>query len=795
MLKNYFKTAWRNLLKNKVYSALNVLGLATGMAVALLIGLWVHYQISYDRFLPGYENVYKARVKFTVNGETRVGQATAYPLATAIKNDIPGVRYVAQADWMGSHGLVVGEKKIYMDGAMAGEDFLNIFQYPLLKGNANNVLKEPYSIVLTQSTAKSLFGDEDPMNKTVRIDNGHDLKVTGLLKDLPGNSTFQFNYIVPFSFYTLSNDWVKQTVSDWGNSSYQTFVALQPNTSYEQVETNLKAIMKKYNPEDYKTVKAEVFLQPLKDWHLYADYKDGLAVGGFIEYVKIFSLIGALVLLIACINFMNLSTARSEKRAKEVGIRKAVGSVRRDLIFQFLIESIVITLIAFLLSLLLVQLALPSFNTLTKTAISIPYSNGIFWCIMLSYVLLTGLLAGSRPAFYLSSFKPVKVLKGAVKTGSAAAIPRKILVVLQFSCSIALIISTIIIYKQVQYAKDRPSGYDANRLMMTDVSNDLIKNYPALKNDLLQSGIVTGVTKSSSPVTAIYSTNSISNWSGKLPNEVLGLSTIGVSDADYFKTLGMRIKEGRNFTGNTSGDSLSVILNEAAVKRMRFKQPLSQIITWQNGTQQVKVIGVVNDALMISPFSPAEPSIFVYNPDWSATISYRLSPSVNTHVALTKLAAIFNKYNPSVPFLYHFADESYAQKFELETLIGKLSGLFAALAIFISCLGLFGLAAYMAEQRNKEIGIRKVLGATISQVWVLLSKDFIVLVFISCIIASPIAYYFLYDWLQKYDYRISIGAGVFVISAAITLLITLITVSFQAIKAAVANPIKSLRTE
>ncbi len=795
MYKNYFKTAWRNLIKNKVYSALNVLGLATGMAVALLIGLWVHYQISYDRFLQDYGNVYKASERFSVNDEIQVGQTTAYPLADAIKNDIPGVKYVAQTDGMGPHGLVAGEKKIYMEGAMAGEDFLNIFQYPLLNGNANNVLKDPYSIVLTQSTAKSLFGYENPMNKTVRIDNSHDLKVTGVLQDLPGNSTFRFNYIVPFSFFTLSNDWVKQNVSNWGNSSFQTFVALQPGVSYAQVEPGLKAIMKKYNPEVYKAVKSEIFMQPLKDWHLYADFKDGLATGGFVEYVKIFSIIGLLVMLIACINFMNLSTAHSEKRAKEVGIRKAIGSGRRDLIFQFLIESLVITLISFILSLLFLQLALPSFNTLTKTAISIPYSNGLFWCIMLSYILLTSLLAGSRPAFYLSSFKPVKVLKGTVQTGRAATLPRKILVVLQFSCSIALIISTVIIYQQVQYAKNRPTGFDANRLIMTDASNDLVTNYPALKNDLLQSGIVTGVTKSSSPVTAIYSSNSISDWVGKLPNEILGLSTIGVSDADYFKTLGMQIKEGRNFTGSISADSLNVILNEAAVKRMRYKQPLSQLITWQNGTQKVKVIGVVKDALMTSPFLPAEPSMFIYNPNWSATISYRLSPSVNTNVALTKLATIFNKYNASIPFLYHFADESYAQKFELETLIGKLSGLFAALAIFISCLGLFGLAAYMAEQRNKEIGIRKVLGASISQVWLLLSKDFIILVFISCVFASPIADYFLHDWLQKYDYRISIGAGVFIISAVIALLITIVTVSFQAIKTAVANPVKSLRTE
>ncbi len=766
------------------------------MAVALMIGLWVYYQYSYDRFLPGYQQVYKARARFFIDGEKVVGVATAYPLAEALKRDIPGVKYVTQTDWMGPHGLVVGEKKIYTEGAMAGEDFLKIFQYPLLQGNADASLKDPYSIVLTQSTAKSLFGNEDPMNKTVRIDNNHDLKVTGLLRDLPGNSTFQFNYLVPFSFYTLSNDWVKETVTKWSNSSYQTFVALEPNVSYKQIEPGLKAIFKKYNPKDYKDVKAELFMQPLKDWHLYNDYKEGQAVGGFFYYVQLFGIIGVLVLLIACINFMNLSTARSEKRAREVGVRKAVGSQRKDLILQFLIESIVIAFIAALLSLLFVQLALTSFNTLTKTAITIPYSNPIFWCIIISYVLLTGLLAGSRPAFYLSAFKPVQVLKGSIQLGRSATLPRKILVVLQFSCSIALIISTTIVYQQLQFAKNRPSGYDANRLLMTDVSSDLNRNYTALKNDLLQSGIVTNITKSSSPVTDIWSHNSIDDWPGKQAGEIMSIGTIGLNDADYFKTLGMQIAEGRNFTGNIGTDTLSVILNEAAVRRMRFKEPLNQIITYNSGKpQQLKVIGVVKDALMTSPFSPVEPSVFVYTPGWSNIITYRLALKVSTQKAITKLTSIFNKYSPSSPYLYHFVDESYAAKFDLETLVGKLAALFAALAIFISCLGLFGLAAYTAEQRTKEIGIRKVLGSSVSQVWLLLSKDFIVLVLISCFIASPIAFYFLHDWLQKYDYRISISPFVFIMAGVAAIVMTIFTISFQAIKAALANPVKSLRTE
>ncbi|HYJ62926.1 MAG TPA: FtsX-like permease family protein [Parafilimonas sp.] len=687
-----------------------------------------------------------------------------------------------------------GDKKIFQNGAMEGSDFLKIFQYPFLKGNSNTALQDAYSIVLTESTAKALFGNEDAMNKTVRFDNYHDLKVTGILKDIPSNSTLQFNFIIPFSYAVQNFSWVKENFSNWRNNSFETFVALQPNISYAQVEPLLRELEKKYNPEDYKVNKAEVMLQPLKDWHLYSDYRNGVA-GGFIDYVKMFSIIGLLVLIIACINFMNLSTARSEKRAKEVGIRKSVGSHRSSLIYQFLIEAIFIAFIAFLFSLLFVVLVLPAFNSLTKSNISIPYNNTFFWLIIISYVLLVGLLAGSRPAFYLSSFNPVKVLKGTFQPGKTASLPRKILVVLQFSCSIALIISTIIVYQQIEYAKQRPAGYNANLLVSTDVSGSLQQNYEALKNEMLQSGLVTSVTKSSSPITDIWANQRIDNWEGKLPGESLDISTVGVSDADYFKTMGMQIISGRNFTGSLGADSLTVLLNEAAVKRMRFKQPLNQIITWHDVPQRVKVVGIVKDAVMASPFADAQPTIFAYTPDWSNVITYRLSPTVNTQTAIVKLTEIFNKYNPAYPFQYHFVDESYAAKFDIEMLIGKLAELFAGLAIFISCLGLFGLAAYMAEQRTKEIGIRKVLGASVPQVWTLLSKEFVVLIVISCVIASPVAYYYLHNWLQQYDYRITINPFVFIIAGIAAIVITIITISFQSIKAAIANPVKSLRTE
>ncbi len=782
------------MLNNKVYSGLNIVGLAAGMAVALLIALWVFYQYSYDRFLPNYSQLYQVELNFTDQHEgEHTQQAVSIPISDVLRKEYPEVKYVAESDWMGQHDLLVGNKKLYMNGAAIGSDFLKMFQYPLIKGNVNSVLRDAYSIVLTESTAKALFGDADPIDKTVRIDNKHDVKVTGIMKDVPKNSSLQFNYLLPFSYSEQTEDWMKNARTTYYNNSFQMFVQLQSNANYAQLAPKIKNIVYNNGPK-MRPAKPVVLLHPLKYWHLYSDFKNGKEVGGFIDYVRMFSIIGILVLLIACINFMNLSTARSEKRAREVGVRKAIGSQRRDLIFQFLTESVLITSVAFLLSVLFVQLALPSFNTLTGDSISIPYGNPVFWCIMISYVFVTGLMAGSRPAFYLSSFNPVKVLKGSIQVGKAAALPRKILVVLQFTCSIALIISTVIVYQQIQYAKNRPTGYSADRLIMTDMSGDLSNNYSALKNDLLQTGVVESVATASSPVTGIYMHTGVEKWPGQGAGE-LGLNVGGISVSDnYLKTVGMKLIQGHDFSSNWSTDTSNIIINEAAVKRMGLKNPLNQLITYDHIKGPARIIGVVKDALMESPFTPVEPTVFNHGRGGNYVI-YRLAANVKTHDAIDKITKIFNMYNPAYPYIYQFVDDEYNNKFNLEVLVGKLAGVFAGLAIFISCLGLFGLAAYVAEQRTKEIGIRKVLGASIAQVWLLLSRDFIVLVGISCLIASPIALYFLSNWLQKYNYRISIGPGVFVLSAVAAIIITLITISFQAIKAALANPVKSLRSE
>jgi putative ABC transport system permease protein len=785
MFSNYLKIAWRNLITNKIYSGLNILGLAVGMTVALIIGLWMFNEYSYDRFLPNYESLYQVKRNFTNNGEIGTVTSSSLALADRLRMDIPEIENVAETDYFNAHGLMVGDKKLYMNGAQAGSDFLKMFQFPLLRGDAAQVLKDPFSIVLTESTANALFGSDDVIGKTVRVDNLNNLKVTGILKDTPSNSSLQFAYVIPFSYYEIADPSVKAGRSiGFNQNSFQIFVKLRPGIAYVQVEPKIRGLEKKY----LTGANTDIAMQPLKDWHLYTDYKNGKAVGGFVDYVHIFSIIGMLVLLIACINFINLTTARSEKRAREVGVRKTMGSNRRDLIFQFLTESVFTTFMAFLFCLLFTWLALPAFNTLIKGQIAIPFSSPGFWLLVTGAVLVTGLLAGSKSAFYLSSFNPVKVLKG-MKTGKSAAFSRKALVVLQFSCSVALIISTIIIYRQVQYAKDRPIGYNLSLLMQTNQNSDLGNHYEALKNDLLSSGFVRDVANASSPATGIWWHTGIS-WPGQLPGESINIGTVKVSPG-YFKTLGIQLSEGRDFTGEQGADSLSVVLNEAAVKRLRLNQPLNQSITWNNN--KLRIVGVVKNALMESPYAAAEPMMFMSG--GGSFLLYRLSPNVSTAQAIAKLTTIFNTYNPAFPYSYQFTDQKYAAKFSLELLIGKLAGIFAGLAIFISCLGLFGLAAFVAEQRNKEIGVRKVLGATVTQLWFMLSKDFLVLVGISCLLATPVAWYFLQNWLQKYSYRITMGPGIFMLAALMVMLVTLATISFQAIKAALTNPVKSLRSE
>jgi len=791
VFKNYIKIAWRNLARTPGYSTLNILGLGIGMAVALLIGLWVHHQFSYDKFLPDTDRLYRVQRNFNANGDTLTFQTTSLRLAEELRNNITGVEYVAESDWMGSHSLMIGDKKIFQRGGIVGGDFLRMFQFKLTKGNAATVFNDAYSIVLTQSTATALYGAADPIGQTVRFDNANNLKVTGIMEDLPANSSFEFKYLVPYSYLDQTQPNIKKgRTGSFGSNGLQIFVKLKPGVSYAQV---FPKIWKMEHTETTNTnaMNSFVTLQPIKRWHLYSNYVNGKDTEGFMEYVRMFAIIGVLVLLIACINFINLTTARSERRAREVGVRKVIGSLRSDLITQFLMESFIQTLLAFGVAILLVRLILNPFNQLAGTAIDIPVDNIYFWLILAAGVAITALIAGSRPAFVLSSFKPITVLKGMRNlAGGGGAMPRKIMFVFQFTASIALIISTFIIYQQIQHAKNRNTGYDLNSLVTSEMSDDLTKNFTALKRDMQQMGLIQNVTTSSSPATNIYWHTDLDNFPGKQGNETVELGMIVVNE-DYFKTLGMSFKEGRDFT--SADDSTSVIFNEAAIKRLRLKNPISQVIKW-DGTDR-RITGVVHDALMLSPFAAADPTMFIITREPMGNMIYRLAPSKDPQTTLASLTVLFNKYNPAYPYQYSFEDQNYANKLKVESLIGRLSGIFAFLAIFISCLGLLGLSAFVAASKTKEIGIRKVLGATVSQVWVLLSRDFIELVMLSCVIAAPITYYLLHYWLQKYDYRITIGPWIFIGASLLSILIAIITVSFEGIRAAMANPVKSIKAE
>jgi putative ABC transport system permease protein len=793
MFLNYFRTALRSFLRNRLYSVLNVLGLATGMAVALLIGLWVYDQVTYDCFFPGYKQTYQVRYNYNDNGIVRNTDEVCIPLAGVLKQDIPEIDHAAVFGLNWQTTARVGEKRISLNYAAVGPEYLQVFPFRVLEGDAATALQESGSLVLTQSRAKAIFGNADPIGKMVYPLG----KVTAVIEDAPRNSSIPWDCLGPFRDLAANESWVRDATTHWDQSYFRMYVSLRPGARYAQVETRIRGLIKKYAPGTYNGFHQEVMLQPWNDRHLYTDFRDGRPVGGLIDYVRLFSIVGVLVLLIACINFMNLSTARSEKRAREVGVRKVMGSSRRGLIIQFLVESVTLTAMAFIVALMLVQGVLPGFNALAGTTIRIPFSNGYFWLVMLSYVLFTGLLAGSRPAFYLSSFQPVNVLKGTLGAGRAASWPRKALVVVQFTCSIALIIGTTIVYQQIQYGRQRPLGYDPNRLLVTAGFWADGSKFRAYRQEVLQTGVVSSMTQSLTSANFIHGHNTIDNWPGRLPNEALSIAMNSVADSGYFKTLGMSFAVGRNFSDNPAADSTSAILNESAVRRMRLQQPINALLSWTvtNAPRRLRVVGVVKDAVVDNPFGHPEPMIFVFQPGWTGTVTYRLAPSVSVSAALDRIKPVFKKYNKDSSFDFGFMDDLLASNYALEVLIGRLAGIFAALAIFISCLGLFGLASYMAERRTKEIGIRKVLGASAGRIYLMLTQDFVLLVVLSSAIASPLAFYFLQTWLEKYSYRITIEPLIFVAAAGVALVITAATISVQAIRAAGANPATSLRSE
>jgi ABC-type antimicrobial peptide transport system permease subunit len=790
MIKNYFKIAFRNLLKNKGYSAINIGGLSVGMAVSMLIGLWIYDELSFDKYHKNHDRIAQVFQFVTFEVEKATYDVMPIPLADELRTKYPDFKSVVLSK-RNQQILASGDKRFAKTGNSVEPAFLEMMSVKMLAGTPNG-LDDAGSILLSESLAKAFFGDLNPINQLIKIDNRQDVRVTGVYEDFPDNSTFkEVFYLTPWSLFINNDPYAKSILTKWDSNNYQIYAQLKDGADAEQVSAKIKDIrVKMDNPPGYKP---EFFLHPMNKWHLYADFKNGVNIGGLIQFVWLFGIIGVFVLLLACINFMNLSTARSEKRAKEVGIRKAIGSLRGQLISQFFSESLLVVLLAFILSIFIALAALPFFNAVSEKQMSILWFNPMFWLLGLGFSLLTGLIAGSYPAIYLSSFQPLKVLKGTFSVGRFAAIPRKVLVVMQFTVSVTLIIGTIIVFRQIQFAKNRPVGYSKNGLIEIKMNTpQLFGHYDALRLDLLNTGAVKEMSQSSGPVTVQDGGTTDISWEGKSP-ETQPLVMSNSVTHEYGKTVDWQLSRGRDFSRTFSTDSSAMILNESAAKLMNLKKPLESFV--RASGKQYKVIGVIKDMIKENPFSPVSPSFFVINYRNVGFINIRLAPDLSANEALAKVENVFKKYNPGSPFTYNFADEEYAKKFGTEERIGKLASFFAILAIFISCLGLFGLASFVAEQRTKEIGIRKVLGASVTNLWGMLSKDFVLLVIISCFVSIPVSWYFMNDWLKNYKYHTEISWWIFALTGLGALAITLLTVSYQAIKAALLDPVKSLRSE
>ncbi|MDF0707001.1 ABC transporter permease [Flagellimonas okinawensis] len=799
MLKNYLKIAWRNLTKNKGYTIINVGGLALGMAVTLIIGLWINDELSHNNYFTHKDKIAQVFQSQSTNGQTFTGNAIPRPLEVAMREDyMDNFKYVVMSSWTTPQYLKYGETSLSRNGEFMQRDAPNMLDLKIIKGEKDG-LREINSIMLSESTATALFGDEDPIGKTVEANSQYNMMVTAVYEDIPFNTSFHdTEYLMPWEKYVSIWEWVQRSADYWDNNSFQMFVQIADNTTMESVSEKIKKV-KQINDPELVEYNPEMFLLPMEDWYLRSRFENGKQSGGRIKYVWLFGIIGVFVLLLACINFMNLSTARSEKRAKEVGIRKSIGSQRGQLINQFLGESFLVVLFAFVIAVFIVVLSLNGFNELARKEMEFPWTSPGFWISSLLFILFTALLAGSYPALYLSSFRPVDVLKGTFKTGKHSGLPRKILVVVQFTVSVAFIIGTVIVMQQINYAKNRPVGYDKEGLVqIPTMSQDFTGKFQLMREEFINSGAITEMSTSSAPTTRIWSNRSGFNWEGKPEGFQEDLAWTEVSP-EYAKSLGLKIVAGRDFSRDFASDSTGVLLNETAVKYMGLENPVGKFITdsdVEDPFEPMKIIGVVEDMIAQSPYEPVKQGMYVFDRDENGSFyNLRLNPNQSANQNLAIIERVFKEHFPKIPFQYDFVDEEYGEKFASEERIGRLSGIFTTLAILISCLGLFGLTSFVAEQRTKEIGVRKVLGASIFNVWNMLSKDFLKLVVISCFIAVPIAYYVMNGWLQEYPYRVILKWWIFALAVLGALAVTILTVSFQAIRAAKSNPARSLRTE
>ncbi len=782
MFKNYLKTTLRNLWRNKTYSFLNIFGLAIGIACASLIFLWMEDELQFDAMYPKKDRLYKIMTNQTYDGKVRAFSSSPGLLAAAMKAEVPGV---ADACRVGNSTQLfsVGESAIFEKGYYTDPSFLRMFDIQFVQGNAGDAFRQLYSVVISEKMAARFFGSAaSAMGKVFKVDQKDSYVVSGVVKDLPANSTMQFEWIAPFEIYAKTRDWLTR----WGAYSTTTYVELAPNANVAAINKQLYGFIERKE----KGALARPFLFSMHNWHLRSNFEDGKQTGGRITYVRMFGIIASIILLIACINFMNLATARSGKRAREIGVRKVMGAGKSMLTAQFIGEAICMSLLAVIIAMSIIGLLLPLFNTVVEKQLTLGWTNPWHITALLAIALLCGLVAGSYPSLYLSSFRPVIVLKGLKQQSGSAPLVRQGLVVFQFAASIVLIISTIIIYQQIQHVRHREMGYNRENLILTSLQGNLKQNFPAVKQDLLNTGAVQQVALSSKAMLYISQNTSGYNWNGKDPDSDILVSFRNVSP-EFLETWGMQLIEGRGFHSNAAADSANVIITASMAKLMGKGSALGKTIF--DGDDRLQVTGVIKDFVYGDMYLPSDPVIFFCDPGAAEDLVIRLKG--HPERALEKISAVMKKDNPAYPFVYRFVDDEVNNFIKSEVLIGKLSNIFAVLAIIISCLGLFGLAAYTAERRTKEIGIRKVLGASVASITQLLSKDFLRLVLIAALFAFPVAWWAMDSWLNNYAYHINISVWVFVAAGALAVLIALTTISFQAVKAAMANPVRSLKAE
>jgi ABC-type antimicrobial peptide transport system permease subunit len=797
MFRHYIRIAFRNLVRGKAFSAINILGLALGMACSLLIYLWVQDERRVDNFHANGDRLYLVYTRgYQGDQLSQTTENSDGPLPAELKKTIPEVEYATgfvrnfRLSLKGDiyESFRVGDKTYKLKGSRAGEDFFKMFSYPLLQGSAGSALKDPGSLAVSRKMAELLFGSPGAaMGKTVRFDDRKDVMVTAVFDDLPSTATDQFDYLMNWDAWVAQNPF-KQT---WGHLGTLTYVQLRPGADPQQVEAKIRHLLDKYIAKN-PYFRGELGLQRFGDRHLYGNFENGKPAGGRIYYVRLFSGVAVFILLIACINFMNLATARAVKRAKEVGVRKVVGSSRGYLIGQFMGEAVLLAALAAVFSLVLVAVVLPFFNDFTGKQISLPAPGSGYWLIVPGLVVLTGLLAGSYPALFLSSLRPVRVLKGTFAFGAGAGWLRKGLVVFQFVLSTVLIIATLVVSRQMEYVRTRKLGYDRENLLYLPLEGQLLSKYLLFKQEAARIPGVKHIDRSSQFPHKMEFIVPAVDWEGKDPAVSLPFAVNSVG-YDFVKVMNLTVVQGRDFAPEFGTDSTNFLVNEEAVRQMGLKNPVGTPaqVFGKKGT----IVGVIKDYHFQSLHEPIRPLMLDVKEhlEWG-TILVRTEAG-KTPEALAGLATLCKRLNPGYPFTYSFSSEEYDKLYRSEQVIARLSNAFAGLAIFISCLGLLGLAMFSAEQRTKEIGIRKVMGASVKSLVTLFSGDFLKLVVFSFLIAAPLAGYAMNQWLAKFTYKIPLSWGIFALAGGTALLVALLTVSFQAFKAALANPVESLRSE